>query len=425
MLLKLFRALGRYWTNNKVQERELMESDFTFMLNCLEMQTMKDSNSKSIAVYCATFLSLHDSLLMGSFDEVQELADQDAVQEGKGKRKITTIPTISPERSLLWLHSGLKTSFASDDFIHMFFDDLAKLVYNYAITPQNPFGVEVRITTDDSITTALSNLPPGYREVLLCLQNDINGTSCVDLFYYALDHAHEMGGPGSSVRLVIDMVESQLFSETAIATKVGLELKKKKDGSDVSIVNFMGDIVMESLGPYPFNMAFGPLLQHVMYLEATRQETACIDRFIDHCAGEQGFTADPIHRMGLLTMIGSFILNPRVALKNNRLDGLFCRSQIAEELVWRVYPVETLRRLLTVVCDLEDYDDFVVLVFAAAAGLIREHKAALVCPEALRRLYQVLQANGDDMKELLNDTADPECYENLLSVCSGVLGIPV
>lgn len=423
LLHKAFRALNRYWLSNGIEERDLIEDDYYFMLSCLHVGTLKNNGVDCIKTYCQSLLALYKSLETGLFDE--DMLEEANIEKSakSNKRKATVIPTVSADRSLDWLDRGLGTSFASDDFIKLFFDDFAELVFEHAITPPVMFDVKIKIPTDDSITAALLVLPPGYREVLMRLQYNIGHTVCIDLFSYAMDHSDELGGPGSAVRLVIDMIESQLFNTAAIVNNVGFEVKTKKDGTATTTVKFMAEIITQTLGPYPVNMAFGPILQHILYVEAQKGETHCIDAFLAHCTSEQGFSAHPVHRMGLLTMISSFILGPTAATKNDRFEGLFCRSQIPDELVWKQYSVAMLKRIMDTVCALEEYDDFVILAFAAAAQLIRLHGAALVSLEHARKLYDVIRTDEADMQELLNDKSDPVCYETLREVCKQVLNI--
>lgn len=423
LLQKVFRALPRYWAANNIEEHDLVEADYNFMLNCMEVRVRKENENEGIPQYCEAFLALHISLQTGAFEE-NASGEGDPELAGKNnKRKATRVPAISADRSIEWLNNGLATSFAADEFIQLFFDSLAELVYAHAITPPNVFGVEVQITTDDSITAALAQLPPGYREVLMHLQYHIGERVCLNLFYYSLDHANELGGPGSAVRLVIDMIESQLFSTAAIANNAGFKDITKKDGTVTTTVAFMAELITQSLGPYPVNMAFGPILQHILYLEAANGQSICIDYFLQHCASDQGFAVHPVHGMGLLTMISAFILNPVPAQKSNRFEGLLCRSQIPEEQVWKQYPVETLRRIMDRVCALEEYDDFVILVFAAAAGLMRLHGTALMSHTHVRKLYDLLIADPADMKQLLNDKNDPQCYETLVGACKQILNL--
>lgn len=407
MLQKAFRALRKKWADKNVLERDLVEADYTYIFSFLKVRTLKDQYEDGIKEFCTTYLALHNSLVNGSF---ATLSDEPAGAE-------QGFPRVAADRTLAWLNKGLTETFSSDAFVEFFFEDLAELVYKQAGTMPSVFNMGIQLPSDDAITETLLHLPVGYKEVLMRLQYDIGEAACTSLFYYAVDNTDKLGGPGSMLRLVIDMIESQLFNTQAIALGKGFNRVEKADGTATTTVAYMTDILCVELGPYPINMAFSPILQHILYAESLRQDTTCLDKFLAHCVSDKGFSVHPIHRMGLLTMISVFIFNSIASIPVQRCEGLFCRSQIADERVYTQYSVPTLRRILDCVCTL-DFDHHVVLVFSAASELIAQHGNAVMCHNDRHTLRALLTTEETDMRALLQDDEDPLCYERLLGACS-------
>jgi hypothetical protein len=109
------------------------------------------------------------------------------------------------------LNNGLETVFKQSKFLYHFFDSLEDLVVAHAETITNSLGT-VDIPTDKSINAALNELPPGYAKVLWRLQNKLAIQTASTLFLAVYDSEEGFGGPGTALRLIIDMIESQLFN---------------------------------------------------------------------------------------------------------------------------------------------------------------------------------------------------------------------
>lgn len=423
MLEKLFRALSRYWESNGIEERPLISSDYKFLLDCLWLQLLRKNNADSVPTFCSIYLVLHRSLEDGRFDSAG--AVEEVPQETAGKRKKSTkIPTISPDRNLNWLNAGLTSAFSEFDFITMFFDNVAELVFAHAVSIPSTFSGDepIIIPTDDSITAAMATLPPGYREVLMSLQFNIWKETCMHLFYYCVENVRDLGGPGTSLRLVIDMVESQLFNRSAVQQNNVLTAIAMKDGSSVPIASLITTCVTSMLGAFPVNLSLGPLLKHIFYVTSSNQDYSFVNDFIAHCCNEtEGLAGGHrVHRMGLLTVLGCFILGSDAGPLVTRQDDILCRSQIELEHVWRVIPQETIKRVFDCITDCEDWDDFVIIALSYGAPLIRQHGAGLMAAEDLQRLRAMLVENDEDLRQLLDD-AD---FEKLLAAVNEVVAVP-
>ena len=324
------------------------------------------------------------------------------------------IPKLALNHDVRWIDDGLCNSFSDIAFVAMFMQSLSEYVQKHAVEVATPFG-NTLIITDDSISDTLSSLPRGYIEVLLCVQDRIWKHTVIPLFFYSTEEG--LGGPGSPARLAIDLIESQLYSSKAIA-EGRYNSPHDTIGGVISIGEALGRDIIEMLGPYPINMAFGPLLQHAMYMQIQENNYALFDAFVGACCDlETGIKGDAVRVMGLHTFIGSFMLNTTLPQPRERYENLLCRSQIPNEVIGNLLSLERLRRLFECFCDADEYDIWIMLSFSAGCHLLCEYKFDVLSQSCYEKIVHALRAHEAEMKEAL----DEDSYQELLDVCLSIL----
>lgn len=403
MLAKTLRSFERS-LGDDISERELTCEDFTSLINVARVYIMKNCDTLRVSSFCTMIDEMCTALRNGHFD----------ASPSTGKRKREVIPKIAPHHDVRWIDNGLCNSFRDVAFISMFMQSLSEYVQKHAVQVITPLGT-TQITTDDSITDALNNLPRGYIEILRCVQDHIWKNSAIPLFIYSTEAG--LGGPGSPARLAIDLIESQLYSAKAIAEKRYNDLFDASDGA-TPIGEALGRDIIEMLGPYAVNVAYGPLLQHAMFKQIEENNYALFDAFVDACCDkETGIKGDVVRVMGLHTFIGSFMLSTKLPEPRERFENLLCRSQIPNEVIGNMLSPCNIRRLFACFCDADNYDMWIMLTFSAGCHLLRKYEFEVLSRSFYEKLVHTLRSQALEMKDIL----DEDCYEELLDVCSSII----
>jgi hypothetical protein len=121
--------------------------------------------------------------------------------------------------------------------------------------------------------------------------------------------------------------------------------------------------------------------------------------------------------MGLLSIIGLFILGSDEPKKTDRPGNLLCRSQIPTELVWKVLPFDRLKQVYDCLSMTKNYDDLVVIAFSQNIPLLREHGLSLVSAESMSKLQGVLASDKEGIISVLEEN----CYHRLVDLCNELL----
>lgn len=408
MLHKILRAMARQRKDVSgegdafnFEEAVLAQADITSIIRIGCVKVTEKGTVGMLKKFCAMIDDIKESLLAGAFDP----ADAD-----------TTLPRLSPGYCIDWMNEGLVFAFGHTSFTEIFFVSLEQAVMDCGKTVSTAFGDAI-IPTDDSITEALSYLPRGAETVLFILQNAIWAKTVFPLFYFSMSQS--LGGPGSASRLVIDMVESQLFSAQGIAEMRIFQSAADDPSDTLTYGKVLFDEILAMLGPYPVNIAYGPILQHILYLQCADGCFELLDLFLGICQGDNGLNKSDnfVWRMGLLSIIGLFILGSEEPKKTDRPGNLFCRSQIPTELVWKVLPFDRLKQVYDCLSKAEKYDDFVVIAFSQNIPLLREHGLSLVSAESMSKLQGVLATDKEGLISVLEEVF----YHRLVELCNELL----
>ena len=162
----------------------------------------------------------------------------------------------------------------------MLFETLSSRVAAHAVTVSTPIG-DARIPTDSSIDEALRGLPSGYVYLFQCIQCNLWKDTAMVLFFYLIENS--LGGPGCASRFAIDLLESQISSAEAEEEKRIEYQLHFPGGSEGALGGVLVHEIVPLLGPYPINVAYGPIQFHVFFIEALSQSYNQLELFISHC----------------------------------------------------------------------------------------------------------------------------------------------
>lgn len=407
LLHKVFRAMERRREAKNNPRSDLEESDITSIMKIAGHYALnKITRDTAMDCFCDCFETLCKGLEEGAFQDYES-----GSEVGKKRKHSSSVPTIAPHRNLSWVDSGLQHLMRIPEFVILFFDGLGGIVFSHAVTVPTPFG-PAEITTDDSIDAALRSLPKGYGRVLQRLQTNVWQQTALHLYYYSVDHG--LGGPGSPARLAVDLLESQLSSFVAVSEKRIDYILETEGGAKQTLGCILTNDIMHSLGPFPVNLTYGPILRHIFYVEALFSNHLCMDMFLEHCQGDNGMRVGGVHRMGLLAVIGMFMLNNECPKQTNREGDLLCRSQIIDEFVWKIVPFPTLKTLVAIVVDeIEKCDDFVLIALSMASHLFVKHGNSIVSNENLTKIMEILTKDEIENRKVLDDDSYDDFVKNI------------
>ena len=162
------------------------------------------------------------------------------------------------------------------DFIIMFFERIQYDILKFSIT-YNTF----KLPNDYSISAVLEYLPNTILFMLNYIQNTLILQFTPILLH--LSFLIDKGGIGSLCRIIIDMIESQLFSIQAIIEKRISLIRTKINNENIELWQFLYDMIMPVLGPLPNNLAYGPIIKNIILLQAINNEYKCIELLLKQC----------------------------------------------------------------------------------------------------------------------------------------------
>lgn len=397
MLAFVLKRLVKFRREHFVSQ-PMGDNDIAMTVFALGKRAIRTPDDDGMARFCESFAKLQQYIEGRTFSILPDCQDAHGL-------------ALSDTCSQDSLDLGLAKVFKMTEFIEVFFRSIESLVVAHSVTVTNPFGT-IDIPTDDSITAAVSELPLGYRDVLLRLQFKLAVETAPSLFLAVYDSKDGFGGPGTALRLIIDMIESQLFNREAIASSLVFTALD----SGGTLASALVDSIIGVIGPYPSNMAYGPILAHIFYLEAVQQRSDNLQTFLDHCHSDHGMAGHPVHRMGLLTILGTFLFSKKPAQLSVRADDLFCRSQIGNEVVSRVLTLDMLKRVVDAMFITDTFDYLLLLALSDAAEEIEKYGTALISAERLAKVKMAMISEEDENRVTL-----AEDYDILMSACDSAL----
>lgn len=392
--------LPEFWSSRGEEERPLREVDFRYVGAALAESCTQENSLEAFKEFGEQFSLLQRCIADASFSP---LGDSELAQRFQ----------ISPNVCDDVLNEALLEAIHADGFVNGLFLSLETLVEPYYETFETPFG-STEVPTDNSITTALANLPTGFDEIFYRLQYKIAEDSYEQLLDAVFSSKDGFGPPGTSLRLIIDCIESQFFNKDAIDSM--LVLTEVSDEGE-TIADHLFDLLLPRLGPLPNNLAFGPIFTHLFFFDAVNDQFNLLESFLAHCNGKNGFKGGKVHAMGLKTVLG-FIFQAGATPMNNRYRNLFCRSQFENETVANHLSVPMLKKIVSLLCIPRAYDDFTMITIGYMSSVFQKHGTAVIETKHLKRIREHLLKDPEGMKELL----DESCYDELLRTVTNLLG---
>lgn len=391
--------LPEFWSSVGEVEHPLRNDDFRYVCAALAEYCVEDNSLVAFKEFGEQFSLLQKCIAERSFSPLGE--------------EVTQRFEFSPDLGDDVLNESLLEAIHVDGFVNGLFMSLEALIEPYYETVETPFG-STTIPTDASITNALANLPTGFEEIFYRLQYKIAEDSYEQLLDVVLSSENGFGPPGTSLRLIVDCIESQFFNKDAISSLlVYTEVSEEEE----TISDRLFDLLLPRLGPLPNNLAFGPIFTHLFFFDAINDQFNLLNSFLAHCSSKNGLKGNKIHAMGLKTVLG-FIFQAGATPTTNRHRNLLCRSQFEDETVANHLSVPMLKKIITLVCTPRSYDDFTMITIGYMSNVFQKHGTAVIETKYLKRIQEHLLKDPEDMKQLL----DESCYDELLQTVTNLLG---